>query len=477
MWRRIIHLPARLTLAQRFMLASLIILVSGMVGIGAWVGSQIENGVIHRTAGTTAVYVDSLVEPLLQELALSDALTPEHQQQLNWLLRDTPLAKDIVMFKVWNRAGRITYSNDASLIDQQYEVSTDLIDGFAGKVSASISDLSKPENVAERKLAGGRRLLELYTPVRLRGAEQIIAVAEFYERVDELEGEIAAAQQRSWLIVGAATIGMYLLLAGFVQRASNTIVRQQIELGAQVSRLTELLQQNAKLHDRVQRAASRTAALNERILRRISAELHDGPAQDLGLALLRLDHVVARAESVPDGRTTCSNDVLDLDAVKGSVSHALQEVRAISTGMGLPELKHLTLGETLARVIRTHERSTSSKVRLELEHVPDQGPLPIKITLYRVVQEALSNAFRHGAGAAQQVKLAYMSGELQLVVSDAGPGFDSTGEQSSEEHLGLVGMRERVESLGGIFRIESAGRCGTRISVHLALTAEEGPKN
>ena len=477
MWRRIIHLPARLTLAQRFMLASLIILVSGMVGIGAWVGSQIENGVIHRTAGTTAVYVDSLVEPLLQELALSDALTPEHQQQLNWLLRDTPLAKDIVMFKVWNRAGRITYSNDASLIDQQYEVSTDLIDGFAGKVSASISDLSKPENVAERKLAGGRRLLELYTPVRLRGAEQIIAVAEFYERVDELEGEIAAAQQRSWLIVGAATIGMYLLLAGFVQRASNTIVRQQIELGAQVSRLTELLQQNAKLHDRVQRAASRTAALNERILRRISAELHDGPAQDLGLALLRLDHVVARAESVPAGRTTCSNDALDLDAVKGSLSHALQEVRAISTGMGLPELKHLTLGETLARVIRTHERSTSSKVQLKLEHVPDQGPLPIKITLYRVVQEALSNAFRHGAGAAQQVKLAYMSGELQLVVSDAGPGFDSTGEQSSEEHLGLVGMRERVESLGGIFRIESAVRCGTRISVHLALTAEEGPKN
>jgi len=477
MWRRIIHSPARLTLAQRFMLASLIILVAGMVGIGAWVGSQIENGVIHRTAGTTALYVDSLVEPLLQELALSDAPTPEHQQQLNWLLHDTPLAKDIVMFKVWNRAGRITYSNDASLIDQQYAVETNLIDGFAGKVSASISDLSKPENVAERKLAGGRRLLELYTPVRLRGTEQIIAVAEFYERVDELEGEIAAAQQRSWLIVAAATIGMYLLLAGFVQRASNTIVRQQIELGAQVSRLTELLQQNAALHERVQRAASRTTALNERILRRISAELHDGPAQDLGLALLRLDHVVARAESVPAGLANCSIDTPDLAAVKGSVSHALQEVRAISTGMGLPELKHLTLGETLARVIRTHERRTSSKVQLQLEHVPAQGPLPIKITLYRVVQEALSNAFRHAGGAAQQVKLAYQAGELQLMVSDAGPGFDSTGGQSSEEHLGLVGMRERVESLGGIFRIESAVGCGTRISVRLALTVEEASKN
>jgi signal transduction histidine kinase len=458
------------------MLASLIILVSGMVGIGEWVGQQIESGVVHRTAGTTALYVDSLVAPLLQELTQSNALTPEHQQQLNWLLHNTPLAKEVVMIKVWNRDGRIMYSSDPSLIGRQFEVDADLIDGFAGNVSASISDLGKPENVAERQLAGGRRLLELYTPVRLRGTEQVIAVAEFYERVDELESEIAMAQQRSWLIVAAATTGMYLLLAGFIQRVSNTIVRQQIERGAQVSRLTELLQQNAELHQRVQRAASRTAALNERILRRISAELHDGPAQDLGLALLRLDHVVARAESAPAGRTNGSNDAQDLAAVKGSISHALQEVRAISTGMGLPELKHLTLGETLSRVVRTHERRTSSKVQLQLVDVPDQAPLPIKITLYRVVQEALSNAFRHAGGAAQQVKLAYTPGELQLVVSDAGPGFDSMGEQSSEEHLGLVGMRERVESLGGIFRIESTLGSGTRISVRLALTVEEASR-
>jgi signal transduction histidine kinase len=116
-------------------------------------------------------------------------------------------------------------------------------------------------------------------------------------------------------------------------------------------------------------------------------------------------------------------------------------------------------------------------VQLQLEHVPVQGPLPIKITLYRVVQEALSNAFRHAGGAAQQVKLAYQAGKLQLVVSDAGPGFDSTSEQSSEEHLGLVGMRERVESLGGTFRIDCAPGSGTRISVRLALAVGEASRH
>jgi signal transduction histidine kinase len=84
---------------------------------------------------------------------------------------------------------------------------------------------------------------------------------------------------------------MYLLLAGFIQQASDTIARQELSLRTQVAQLTDLLEQNAELHERVRRAATRTTALNERVLRRISAELHDGPAQELGLALLRLDHI------------------------------------------------------------------------------------------------------------------------------------------------------------------------------------------
>ena len=463
----------RLTLAQQFMLASLVILVSGMLGLGAWIGSQIENGVVQGTAGTTALYVDSQVEPLLQELDQSAQLAPDHQQQLDWLLHQSPLAKDIVMFKVWNREGRIVYSSDSSLIGQQFELDSDLTSGFDGKVSASLSDLGKPENVAERRLAGGRRLLEMYTPVRLRGTEQIIAVAEFYERADALEGELAGAQQQSWLIVAAATAGMYLLLGGFVQRASNMIGRQRGELAVQVSRLTELLAQNAELHERVQRAATRTTTLHERILRRIGAELHDGPAQDLGLALLRLDHVGAGAGALTPGSDLGTRAASDLDIVQHSVGHALQEVRAISAGMGLPELNPLSLAETLARVVRTHERRTHTRVQVRAGPLPEQAPLSLKITLYRVVQEALGNAFRHAGGAGQQVELDHADGWLRLTVADAGPGFDVSREQSAEEHLGLAGMRERVESLGGTFSIASQSGRGTRIVALLPAAGGE----
>ena len=77
------RLPLRqATLAQRFMLASLVILIVGMLGIGVWVGNEIKNGVIHRTGATTALYVDSFVAPLLQELGTTGTLSPQHNEQI-----------------------------------------------------------------------------------------------------------------------------------------------------------------------------------------------------------------------------------------------------------------------------------------------------------------------------------------------------------------------------------------------------------
>ena len=81
----------------------------------------------------------------------------------------------------------------------------------------------------------------------------------------------------------------YLVLHGIVRQASVTIDRQQTALRQQVGELSSLLAQNAALHQRVSAAAARTTTLNERSLRRIGADLHDGPAQMLSLALLRLD--------------------------------------------------------------------------------------------------------------------------------------------------------------------------------------------
>lgn len=472
MWQWFPERVRTLSLAQQFMLASLLILIMGMVGIGWWVGRQIEAGVVHRTAATTALYVDSFVAPNVQELAQSDTLTPEHRANLNWLLRDTSLGQEIGAFKLWDADGRILYSDDPALIGRVFPVQGGLARAWRGEVAARISDLDELENQRER--VEQAQLLELYSPVRLTGTNQIIAVAEFYHTVDDLQRSMDAAQLRSWLIVGSATLAMYLLLAGFVQRMSDTIARQQVALNEQIARLAELLAQNEQLHERVRRAAVRTTALNERFLRRISAELHDGPVQDLGLALLRLDRVAADLDRPGLTGPQDEQQRSQLDQVQESMRHALQEIRAIASGLGLPQLHDLSLLETLARAVRAHERRTSTSVTLLHQGLPEQASLSVKITLYRMVQEALTNAYRHAGGQGQQVRVSADAGELSIQVTDCGPGFDATQIADWNQHLGLAGMRERVESLGGQFWIESAQGQGTTVIGRLSLQPMEG---
>ena len=455
------------SLAQRFMLASLIILIAGMAGMGIWVGDQIKNGVIHRTGATTALYVDSFVAPLLQDLGSSGTLSPEHHAQLDKLLQETPMGQQIVTLKVWDPRGKVVYSTDDTM-GQTFPIGEGLATAIRGQVSSEISQLTAEENVAQRAIRS--ELLEIYSPVRLSGTSEVIAVAEFYQTVDALNQEIAAAQRRSWFVVGGTTLVIYLLLAGFVRRASNTIEQQRATLNDQISRLTEVLGQNQELHERVRRAAGSVATLNERFLRRIGSELHDGPAQDLGLVLLKLDALIGRWEE----SQAAPAFVEEMAGIQSSLENAQKEIRAISSGLSLPQLAELSLPQTVIRAVRAHERRTGSRVNLDIAPLPEQAALPVKITVYRVLQESLNNAYRHAGGANQQIR-AFMEGDLlALEISDEGPGFVGQPTATFNGHLGLAGMRERVESLGGTFSVKSEIGKGTQVTARLALQAEEG---
>lgn len=467
------HFWQRWTLAQQFMLVSLLILISSMVGVGWWVGEQIETGVIHRTAATTALYVDSFVTPQLQGIAQGGSLAPEQVAIPTQLLQESPFGQQIVSFKVWGPRGRVIYASNPANTGRVFPVSHDLARAWQGIVDSHVSDLNEAENILER--GQWKRLLETYIPVYATGTERIVAVAEFYQTVDDLEREINAAKWRSWLAVGTATLGMYLLLSGLVQRGSNTIVRQRRDLEEKVDRLTALLAENQILHERVRLAATRTTTLNERFLRRLSAELHDGPAQQISLALLRLDSVGAYcAACMGNDAAGRGNNIVDLDRIQASMSYALQEIRAISSGLRLPELNRLTLAEAVARVVRMHERRTGTFVLLACEELPNDVPLPVKITVYRVIEEALNNAYRHGGGIDQRVILRMEALALCLEIADHGPGFDGLPITDSDQHLGLVGMRERIESLGGFFGIESEAGRGTTVIVQIPLQAPGG---
>ena len=463
---RLANFATRWSLVQRFRLASLFIMILGTVVIGAWVGEQIKINVINESATTTALYMDSFITPNLQGLATSNSLTPENFSNLSNVLSKTDLGRQIVTIKVWGKDNRVLYSNSSSLVGRTFPSAEDLDKARNGEIVASISTLQEDENIEERRLY--KSLLEIYIPIRLNGTDQIIAVAEFYKKVDSLESDIAAAQRKSWFIVGSAMTAIYVIVIGFVQWIGYRIGRQERELRNQVVRLTELLAQNAELDKRMRRAAANTTALNEGLLRRTSAELHDGPVQEVSLALLRLDRVNAQNETcrVVNQDFECNDH---LPTVQTSLQIALQEMRTIATSLGLPQLDNMPLTEVFARVVRSHEKRTRTKVTLNINNLPEQATLPAKITIYRVIQEALNNAYIHAGGMDQQVRANFENGLLQIEISDKGRGFDVSLPIEWDNHLGLAGMRERVESLGGLFEIQSVISEGTIVNANLFL--------
>jgi signal transduction histidine kinase len=285
--------------------------------------------------------------------------------------------------------------------------------------------------------------------------------AEVYRIRTEIERE---AKERAEATVKERTLELV--------QSNQTIEQQKQALQEKVTELHQLLEQNEALRQRLVLAAKRNTTLNERSLRRLSAELHDGPAQDLGFALIKLEsgEIDRTATKLPNEQR--EKYCKELKTIHSSIARALNEMRSIAGGMCLPELEHLSLVETIKRAARSHQRRTQSEVSVQLEETPEDVPLPVKITLYRIVQESLMNAFKHGGGKGQSVKLFFQEEQLRLEVKDEGPGFVLADRLGNNSRLGLVGMRERVESLGGRFWIDTNVGRGT--TVHVVLLHGSG---
>lgn len=437
------------SLASQFVLAAAGVLLFGMAAIGFWVSGRIQDSVIHNSATTTALFVDSIIAPLTQELGQSQTLGEGARLALAETLSQGVLSEKLFAFKIWKLDGTIVFSNEDSAIGRKFAITDGLTAATAGTIHAEFDELDGPENELERN--SGMPLLEIYSPIREPWSGKIIGIAEFYENARELRAELSSARIQSWLVVGVVTLAMLGMLFGIVARGSRLITRQRMALDEKVQTLSTLLAQNEALRRRADQATHRTADLNERYLRRISAELHDGPAQLLAFAALRLGSIFPPGSAGPD-----------TDMVRTALEDAMRDIRNICRGLTLPELEGLDVGSILKRVITAHEGRTGTEVQFDCAPgLPDLSKAE-KICAYRFVQETLNNAARHAAGRGQQVTARACDDCIEIVVSDEGPGFD---RNASGEGLGLLGLEERIAGLGGTLHIQS--NKGTRLTMRL----------
>lgn len=470
----------RISLAQQYALASLPVFLAFSIGIGWWVTRAIELRVIDNASVNAALYVQSIVAPELQGLANRDYLTAEETEAMERLLKDTPLGQRVLSVKVWKEGGKVVYYSRHEFIGRVFEPTANLRRAWAGEVRGEFDDVDvDEEDAVESRL--NVPLLEIYSPVLEHDSRRVIAVAEFYENARALETQLASMRFETWLVVLIGAIVTYGVLFGIVQAGGRTIRRQRELLAERVEALSTLLARNEELSRRARGATRRATELNERFLRRVSADLHDGPAQALGLGLLRLDAMATELNSLMESEVPSvetHDDVSHrggplgpLAEIRLALQDAMDEVRQISRGLALPELTDLDLAQTLDSAVSRHRSRTGTEVVLSMTQSDEQPrtTLPVRLTVYRLVQESLMNAFRHAGGRGQRVHARVDDEMLVIEVSDDGPGFDPKSAMADAEHLGLRGLRERVESLGGRFRIDSGQDRGTTLVADLPL--------
>ncbi|WP_223512559.1 ATP-binding protein [Pseudomonas sp. GL-R-26] len=459
-WRTRIGGQARnLSHSTQFVIAAAVILGLTMFFVGNLVSERIENAAVHSAAEAAAQYMDTFLEPYVQEMSRDNALSAASVQSLDRLAENRSLKQHIVSIKIWRADGTVIYGTNKAITDRKFPLD-EITEALKGNVVTDLKDLDEDENEFERKL--NMPLYEIYAPLRDSRTGEIIAVGEFYEKADSLKREINRVRQQVWVDVGTATLAMLTLLFFIVRRSDKIIQRQQVALRLRLQEQTRLHISNAELQHKMATATQEFSRVNELTLRRIGADLHDGPAQLLTLILIRLDDLAENCSTV---------DQESLETIRGAATDALSEVRDLSRGLALPEINDLSLEEELQLVAQRHEQRTGTRVTLTMDQLPEAAPLPLKLCLYRFVQETLNNAYRHANGEGQVIRAQYVDEVLNISVRDGGPGMTEDAmllETSGRTRLGLAGLRYRVESLGGLFSIDSSAS-GTSVNAQFKL--------
>ncbi len=214
-------------------------------------------------------------------------------------------------------------------------------------------------------------------------------------------------------------------------------------------------------------ASRRLLAITEWELQRILLDIHDGPVQHMYAALSQLDLM----DSALERSVGLDPDVMPRkDRVRKLLEDGLNEVRSFIGAFRAPEFEHRPLRQLVDELLLQHEDLTDTQILLEADDDLPAADLPLRIALYRILQEGLSNAYRHGGASRVVVRLGRPHPanprRLRLDIVDNGAGFDIEGAMGGT-HFGLRGMRDRVEMVGGTFALASTQGEGTTVTVEV----------
>lgn len=429
---RITDIIQRWGLIKTFAFSSFISIVTISIVSGFIFFSYLRNNLLDQELSISSEFIQSITLIRNNEKYFLTEENFEDRHEVDEFLLHIISMPDVFRVVAYNAELKILFANNPKLIGKTFTDNDELeraLTGVSLYEEAEMDDHHKAEH--ETIPDGVSRFIESYIPIWDRRHENVIGVLEIYKSPRALYQAIHDARYLVILVALLSAIILHWVLYWIVLKAHQLIETQRV---------------------RIKQATKRTVELNEQNLRRIGADLHDGPAQSIGFALLRFDSIL---ESGTNDRTGASTDTIN--KVRMALQDALQEIRDLSAGLIIPELDEMTLREAIIRMIEKHEKRTSTKVNYNMHNLPDQLGISIKICVYRLVQEGLTNAFKHGMGKGQEVWIDSNGKMLKVIIRDSGPGLQDNDITTIDDskHLGIRGLRERVESLGGDFELSS----------------------
>ncbi len=288
------------------------------------------------------------------------------------------------------------------------------------------------------------------------------AMLDLVDRVDQISRrELASGDARLnvtfdalrfrliWML--GATLSAGLLLAAFTVRRTLNLERE----------LQRRYQEGMRARQELKELSARLVSAQEEERRTISRELHDEVGQSLSALLMEAGNAAA---SVPETSVDVRRHV---ESIKKLAEASVNVIRNMTLLLRPSMLDDFGLVPALEWQAREVSKRTGLRVHVEAEETTDELPDDLKTCIYRVVQEALHNCARHASARSVRVIVRREPAQIMLSVEDDGRGFDAGRVRG----LGLVGMEERVNHLGGAFEIDSSPGGGTRVAAALPVAS------
>jgi signal transduction histidine kinase len=388
---------------------------------------------VNDAANRADLLAEAVVQPALRDpLAEGDSAAAA---AVGAAVDDYLESSSLVRVKVWTRAGRIVYSDEARLIGRSFTLDEEELSVFdRPRTRAEVSDLAGPENVFER---GQGRLHEVYRPIWTPDGTPLLF--ETYSPYDEVDARAAEL----WRGFAGVTISSLLLFAAL---------------------LTPVLW---RLLARVRRAQGQRLALLQRAVeasdderRRIAGTLHDGVVQELAATSFTLAGAAARADAVA-GRPLGD----ELRAAAGTLRGSIGGLRSLLVDIYPRSLERGGVAEALEG-LATGLRSRGVDVVVEVDAGLRLAPADERL-VFRIARECLQNVRRHAAAQQVRVALVRLSHETVLEVADDGVGFDPARAVPADGHFGLRVLADIASEAGAELAVSSrpGGGCIWRLRV------------